>query len=555
MTNPACYLPWVIEQRTSLRERTRLVFAFAVLSSGLAGCVARDGTNLRPPPDPLVEFPDAEVTLIRDDRGEIVEPDALPSADVDGGVAADADALPADVDGGSTPVPTYWQDVYPIVFNRCTFCHANEERDRLAGIPPIVTYAHTQAMSPLFAGQSIAERMAARVLNAQGSAGDMPQRGSPFATAMTLAERQTIVRWATGGAPEGQIPDGGVVYPDASVPTDASPLPWVNGAPSSDAGVDGVRYVDVWANLGGDHSVPHTVLGRRTNYNCFVFTVPPHPAGATEEFGIEFTPVLDQRRHVHHMEIYLQDPNNPIDPVGGATPADWRLNTWWDCQGRTSQEQLIANYVPGQPLPIRLPRDTGYRIRPGDRMMLEIHYDSVPPPNLQDMSGLRITTTTTQAGIRNVGEFWVGPVWGYDVAPADNPPNRRLTIESECRITSPVTVFWIRPHMHERGRRQTFWIRRAGGQTVTQMADVNPWDPGNQPLFEVPPAEQQFNVGDVVGTRCEYETEARTIVWGSGGDDEMCFFNMIHYPFTFTQSSCWTRCTQGTGNCPVNVLP
>lgn len=517
----------------------------AVLAS--SGCVARE-TTLTLPPDPSVVFPDAEALAVVSDRGGVEDPD--------GGVVTPEAGLPdAVVDAG--PQLTYWRDVYPIVFARCAFCHANEERDRLAGLPPIVTFAHTQAESPAFLGQTIAERMAARVLNGNGTAGSMPQNGSPFQAAMTLDERQTIVRWVQQGAVAGELPDGGVQFPDASPPeAGPPPLPWRNGPVASDAGVDGVRYIDVFANAGGNNTQPVTIPGRRTNYYCFVFTVPPHPNGVNGEYAIEFTPMLDNRRNVHHMEIYRQDPANPIDPVGGTSPADWHLNTAWDCEGRVSQEQLIANYVPGGPPTITLPRDVGYRIHAGDRLMLEIHFDSVAPPNMRDMSGIRITTTTTQAAIVNAGEFWVGPLFDrMDLAPAVNPMGTRVAISSECRITQPVTIFWIRPHMHERGRSQQFWVRRNGAPERNVLAEVNPWDVGNQPLFDVPAAEQQFNVGDVVGTRCEYETMGGDLIWGSGGDDEMCFFNMIHYPFTFTQDSCWTRCGEGSPDCPVEVNP
>lgn len=534
----------------------------ALAASVAPGCVARDGTNLKPPSDDPVNFPDAEIMVVtRNDLGQIITPDGEVVLPPDGGVldATDGGSTAAeagpDDDGGTPRIPTYWEDVYPIVFSRCAYCHANDENDRLAGIPPIVTFAHTQAASPIFNGQSIATRMAARVLNQAGTEGDMPQRGSPFATAMTLEERRTIVRWAQGGAPEGPRPAEPISYPDAGAPGDASPLPWANGPVTSDAGAPGVRYIDVFANQGGDHTQPHFVQGRRTNYHCFVFTVPPNPVGALEEFATEMLPILDQRRHIHHIELYLQDPANPRDPVGGTTPADWHLNTWWDCQGRAPQEQLIANWVPGQPSPIVLPPNTGYRIRAGDRLMLEIHYDSVPAPaGVTDMTGLRITTTT-QTGLANVGEFWVGPNWTYNIAPVDNPVNRRLVIEGECRITAPVTVFWAKAHMHERGRRQVFWIRRGGGPTRHVFADVNPFDPGNQPMYEIPAEEQLFNVGDVVGTSCEYETMGRNLIWGYSGEDEMCFFNMNHYPNTFPQNGCFVNCNPAQNNCPVTILP
>jgi len=546
-----------------------------VLLLATAGCFAQSELPLRPPPDPAVVFPDAEVVLLMPDAAarDALAPgeDALPNppdAEADGGVAPDVrEGMDVTTPDGTTPdaaapdatepapdggVPTYWTDVYPIVVNRCAYCHANEERDRLAGIPPIVTYAHTQAASA-FQGQDVAERMAARVLNAMGGAGDMPQRGSPFANTMTMNERRVMAQWVNAGAPEGSMPDGGVTFPDASVPDSGggTPLPWATGNPSADAGTPGVRYVDVWANQ-SNPAMPHQVPGRDTVYSCFVFTVPPHPSGATTESAIEFTPILDQRRHVHHIEIYRQDPNNPRDPIGNNGPQEWHLNTWWNCEGRASQEQLIANFVPGQPLPIRLPRGTGYQIHPGDRLMLEIHYDSLPPQGAPDMTGFRITTTTTQTALANVGEFWVGPLWSYDIAPTTgNTMGRHVEISSECNITAPVNVFWVRPHMHARGVRQRFWIRRQGSATRTMLAEVDPWDAGNQPLFELPANVQLFQPGDVVGTSCEFVTEGRDMRWGAGGTDEMCFMDMIHYPYTFPQNGCFTYCDRDRSRCPV----
>jgi hypothetical protein len=55
------------------------------------------------------------------------------------------------------------------------------------------------------------------------------------------------------------------------------------------------------------------------------------------------------------------------------------------------------------------------------------------------MTGFRITTTSTQPAIANAGEFWVGPLWTYDIAPPNNMIDRELTISSECTITAPVT--------------------------------------------------------------------------------------------------------------------
>ena len=85
-------------------------------------------------------------------------------------------------------------DVAAVLTGSCTECHSNPP---VFGAPmPLVTYADTQANSPLFPGQKIHQRMAARV-----TAAERPMPQAP--RTLTTTQRSALVDWSAAGAPEG----------------------------------------------------------------------------------------------------------------------------------------------------------------------------------------------------------------------------------------------------------------------------------------------------------------------------------------------------------------
>jgi len=101
--------------------------------------------------------------------------------------------------GQSVPpsVPTFTKDVAPILYKNCTTCH----RDGEIGPMPLVTYEDARP----YAGD----------MRDQVMAGHMPPwHAEPSMSGKFLNERrlsyddkQTIARWASGGAPRGDMKD------------------------------------------------------------------------------------------------------------------------------------------------------------------------------------------------------------------------------------------------------------------------------------------------------------------------------------------------------------
>src|ERR1700754_4948565 len=105
-----------------------------------------------------------------------------------GGVGLTARQAPA--------TPTYTKDVAPILYKNCTSCHRPGE------IGPMSLLSYADA------------RPHARNMAAQVTAGTMPPwHADPSvgrfenARSLSTADRDVIVRWANGGAPEGNRAD------------------------------------------------------------------------------------------------------------------------------------------------------------------------------------------------------------------------------------------------------------------------------------------------------------------------------------------------------------
>jgi len=97
------------------------------------------------------------------------------------GCGSDGGTKAKDQNTNGNSAPTYTQDVRPILENGCT-CHQSGGV-KFADVP-LDTYAHVFAKKD-------------RVKTRAGVEGTMPPTGS-----LPEAERQTIIAWVDGGAPE-----------------------------------------------------------------------------------------------------------------------------------------------------------------------------------------------------------------------------------------------------------------------------------------------------------------------------------------------------------------
>lgn len=445
------------------------LLALSVLA---AACNAAPSFNLdRPPPDPNPGFPDAQV--------------------------AGGDAGP----GG----PTWYQDIQPIVAARCQQCHNNP----LVGGAPfaLLTYEDTQRMWGTGVQAPVHQLMAARI---EAAAGRMPPAGQ---TPLTEAERMLIRRWSIAGAPAGERTgdaDGGVP-PDGG----ATRLPWANGGSSPDAG-PGARWIDTFAHAPGALARPFEARAASTLYECFSFTIPE--TGATDEYAVRFEPIFDNAPNVHHTFVF-HNTNAPRPD-------------YFNCANEPLLvgPRVMSGWFPGRGID-ETPPGVGIRVQPGQQLILQVHYDSVPVGGIDDMSGVRVLLVD-EPGLQDSGEFWSGNIW-------TTPQNgATVTIQGTCTLTTDTTIYRAVPHMHTRGRRIWFEVRRRGAATWDNLITVDPWDFHNQVTYALTGTVSEFHAGDQLRTTCEYESLGDPVGFGIGSADEMCLTMLNHYPLVYAQNGC-----------------
>ncbi|MCB1020912.1 MAG: hypothetical protein KDC27_13350, partial [Acidobacteria bacterium] len=219
--------------------------------------------------------------------------------------------------------PTYSEDVAPILLDNCASCH----RPGQAGPFSLLTYEDAKKRGQLIV--AVTESRYMPPWHADES--DVPFHGS---RRMRDAEIATLAQWVKGGMPEGD-------------PAKAPAPPqfaegWELGEP------------DAVATMRETYEIP---ADGPDLYRYFVLDL---PVGKTEYMSaIEFQP--GSRPVVHHVLGFLVDGKD----VDGAKPEDL---------GRfTNDGNRVLTWAVGTN-PRILPEDIGVEIRPGMKMVAQMHY-------------------------------------------------------------------------------------------------------------------------------------------------------------------------------------
>src|SRR4051812_7363402 len=166
--------------------------------------------------------------------------------------------------------PTFSKNVAPILYQHCTSCHRPGE----IGPMPLISFSDTRPW---------AKSIATRVAN-----GTMPPWHADPAHGQFLndrrlsdADRDTLVKWATGGAPEGARAD----LPKLPVYADG----WQIGTP------------DVVFAMQEDYPIPASGTLDYKNFEV--------PTNLTEDKWAEAIEIRPGNRSVvHHVIVYIIDP-------------------------------------------------------------------------------------------------------------------------------------------------------------------------------------------------------------------------------------------------------
>lgn len=298
--------------------------------------------------------------------------------------------------------PTWSEDAAEIFYNNCTQCHNPE------GVAPfslldystaydyrglIHTYVEYNLMPPWSADSSFQHYFDERLL--------------------TEYERETILAWASEGAPEGD-PD---MAPPPPVYTGDQILP---GVP--DLTLEMPLYMSKATAIADD-------------YVCISL-----PTGLTEDRRVKAVEIIPGNRAiVHHCLVYIdEDGSYGTDTIGG------------NCGG-PSAEPLMAGYTPGARPTIFPSTDdfsAGMLIPAGSEIVFAMHY---PHGSYGQYDQTRINIYFYGEPVADFREILAGPLlmnWEFELPANEETPVSALIEDVPYELTA-LSVF---PHMHLLGK-------------------------------------------------------------------------------------------------------
>ena len=311
-------------------------------------------------------------------------------------------------------VPTFTKDVAPILLKNCAGCHRPGE------IAPMSLLTYEDA------------RPWAKAIRDEVADGTMPpwHADAPHGTflnerVLTVAEKDTIVKWANGGAPKGD--------PRDMPPAPAFPEGWTVGTP------DVVFEMPEAYELPADGTI---------QYEYFYL-----PTSFTEPKWVKSIEVRPGNREVvHHVLVYYRaQPDMQRTSVLRFSPSA-RMPAQRAPGIRNNPPQqglpprrLLATYAPGTVAQIA-PEGTAFRLEPGGIIELQMHY-TTKGERATDRTRIGLVFSSERAPLEvRPGQFLNGqftlPAGAADVA-----------VEADVEFLQDTTVWGIFPHTHLRGKK------------------------------------------------------------------------------------------------------
>jgi hypothetical protein len=329
--------------------------------------------------------------------------------------------------------PTFTKDVAPILFKNCAGCHRPGE------IAPMSLLTYEDA------------RPWAKAIRDEVADGTMPpwHADAPHGTflnerSLSAADKDTLLRWANGGAPKGDPVDMPATpdFPDG----------WTVGKP------DAVFEMEEPYKLPADGTIQYEYFYLPTN-----FTEPKWVQ------SIEVRP--GNREVVHHVLVYYRAAPDlqragvirPTNPETSRLPAERtpgiRLNP---ARQGLPPRRLLATYAPGTVAQIA-PAGTAFRLEPGGIIELQMHYTTKGEPATdRTRVGLIYSKEASPEEIRP-GQFINGsftlPAGAADVA-----------VTAEVEFLQDATVWGLFPHTHLRGKKWDYKLVLPGGSSTTILS-------------------------------------------------------------------------------------
>lgn len=394
--------------------------------------------------------------------------------------------------GGGTgvgAVPTFHEDIAPILAAQCQDCHQS------AGAGPfdLITYDDATRAGGAMVHATAARTMPPYLADASGAC-------NAYINPRWLTDEQiqTIGDWYEGGMPEGD-------------PANALPPP----PPPEHLGDAATHTV----GLAMPYEPPANVSD---DYRCFVLD----PGIEADKFVTKFEVVPDNVKMVHHVIIY-----QPTDAQQAQRATDMdaaEAGYGYTCYGGPGVDtNMVAAWAPGTVV-AEYPETTGVRVTAGTPVIMQVHY------NLSDGGGIdqsRVDLVMEDSAQRELIPFFFAHT-GIALEPGKENDEEVMAVKLGDYLggtgINSVRLWGVGPHLHQRGTSITMALNRASSGEQQCLLDLPQWDFNWQLgyYFEDP---MLINADDEIVMRCTYDMSdaSEPIYWGDGTADEMCLMQMF----------------------------
>jgi len=324
--------------------------------------------------------------------------------------------------------PTFYNDVLPLLQNKCQSCHRPGE----AAPMPLVTYEQTRPWAT-----QIADAVAMKMMPPWFA----DPRYGHFSNdpSLSVEEIATIVAWAKAGAPAGDVRDA------------SAPRKW-----SSSNDWD-IPQPDVVVTM--PKPVPIPAQGE------VEYTYEIAPTHFTEDKWVQMVEVRPSSpAHVHHAVVYIRPPDSPWlkhAPVGLPFTASMLSDPDERRQAHETTSDLLLVYAPGS-APDRWADGMAKFVPAGSDLVFQMHYTT-------NGNAASDATSVGLVFAKSAPKQRVITLQLNNHALLIPPEADDFRVEVEGTLPNDATLLSLFPHMHLRGKRFEYDIVHDDGSVETLL--------------------------------------------------------------------------------------
>jgi mono/diheme cytochrome c family protein len=352
--------------------------------------------------------------------------------------------------------PTFNKDVAPIFYANCTSCHRPGE------IAPMSLLTFKDA-------RPWARSIATRVTDGTMPPWHADPAHGQFANERRLTDSQkaTIVRWANGGAPEGDprdLPEPPKYADGWSIGQPEVVLSMQEDYPIPATGTIPYQYFEIPTNFQEDRWIRSWELrpgNRAVVHHVIVYARPPQPAVPPQPRPAESGPrPLPLFSFAEGMDIPAGQTGGPPLPEGEKKPAY--------PNDRPQPRRLgpsIGGYVPGNAART-FPEGTAMRVPAGSTLVFQMHYTTTGEATTdRTRLGLIFDKTAPKTALNGAAL-----INGSLHIPAGAANHR---VDAEVTVNRDIMLWSMVPHTHVRGKRWSYEVTYPDGRRETILSVPN----------------------------------------------------------------------------------